>query len=155
MININWHTIPFLSLTAPLLYDIMALREEVFTLEQKCTERDLDGLDKYAIHVVGAVDNRVIATGRILPPNIYKAGKVSFGRLAIQQRFRRKGYGDELLTIIIKYIGDNYDNIPIEFSSQLYLKHFYEKYGFIACGEIYSEGGIPHIMMRNNNKQQR
>jgi ElaA protein len=152
---VTWKFIPFAQLQAAQLYAILALREEIFTFEQHCSDKDLDGLDQDAVHVVGVLGgerdisncNPIIATARILPPGAYKHGKVSFGRLAIKKEFRGKGYGDTLLEAIQQYIADKYGGIPIEISSQLYLKSFYEKHGFIAQGEVYSEGGIPHIAM--------
>jgi len=142
-------TIPWLSLSIDELYDILALREEVFALEQKCSAIDLDGLDKHAIHVIGRVKNEIAATARILLPNIYKKNKVSFGRLAIKKNTRGKGYGDKLMQIILQYIATNFNEYSIEFSAQLYLKSFYEKHGFVAFGDIYDEGGIDHIQMKS------
>jgi len=142
-----------MSLDITALYDIMALREEVFTLEQRCNEKDLDGLDKNAVHIIGTLENNIIATARILPPNIYKPDKVSLGRFAIKKTFRGQGYGDELIQNILSYIRNNYPRTPIEFSAQFYLKSFYEKYGFVTKGEVFDEGGIQHIMMTDLDKQ--
>lgn len=147
MIELN--AVPFALLTTSQLYDILTLREEVFTVEQKCTEQDLDGLDKYAVHIIGLFGNELIATGRILPPDVYKPKKVSFGRLAIKKTFRRKGYGDALMKTILQYIEKNYPNIQIDFSAQFYLKNFYAKHGFIAYGDTYDEAGIVHIAMKS------
>lgn len=144
---INWTINKFELLSNNTLYDILALREEVFTIEQKCTVIDLDGIDKRAIHVVGISENNVVATARISPPNTYKKGKVIFGRLAIKKDFRGQGFGDELMLMILQYITTNYQDIPIECSAQLYLKSFYEKYGFVSYGDVYDDGGIPHISM--------
>jgi ElaA protein len=150
MINkkIQWKILPFELITINDLYDILALREEVFALEQKCTAIDLDGLDKRAIHVIGKINEQIMATARILPPNVYLKDKVSFGRLAIKKHLRGKGFGDELMDIIFQYIKSNFPGIPIEFSAQLYLKTFYEKHGCTAFGAVYDDGGIPHIYMK-------
>ena len=106
----------FESLSNAQLYDIMALREEVFTLEQKCTERDFDGLDKKAIHV--------FAVARILPKGVYKKGVVSFGRLAVKKSHRGRGCGRETMHSILNYINRYYPGIPVRFSAQQYLKIF-------------------------------
>jgi ElaA protein len=130
------------------LYDIMALREEVFTLEQHCTVADFDGLDKQAIHVFAIDNHEIIATMRILPPNLYKPGVVSFGRLAVKKSFRGKGYAKEMMDLALKYIDDHFPKATIVFSAQLYLQKFYEGFGFKAVGDIYDEAGILHIKMK-------
>ncbi len=131
------------------LYDILALREKVFTFEQKCTDYDFDGLDKQAIHVFGKIDNTIFAAARILPPNIYKKGVVSFGRIVIKKSFRNKGYGKALMTMIMQYIREHYSNYPIEFSAQFHLKNFYGSFVCKTIGKPYDEGGIPHVKMRS------
>ncbi|MCK4608882.1 MAG: GNAT family N-acetyltransferase [Gammaproteobacteria bacterium] len=137
----------FANLESSMLYDIMALREEVFTFEQKCTERDLDGLDKEAIHIYAVENDGLFAVARILPPGVYRPNIVSFGRLAIKQSYRSKGYGKAIMCHVIQYIDRHYPDIPIEFSAQLYLQHFYEELGFKAIGDVYEEAGIAHISM--------
>lgn len=144
---INYYVIPFKSLTTTKLFDILTLREQVFTLEQKCTEPDLDDLDKQAIHAYGVINETIIVTARILPPDVYKAGIVSFGRLAVAKAFRGKGYGKDIMLQVLQFIKDNYPNIQIEFSAQQYLQKFYEDFGFKTSGESYDEGGILHIKM--------
>ncbi len=146
---IEYYITPFEFLDRATLYDIMALREQVFTFEQKCTDRDLDALDKQAIHVYGAIDDNIIATARILPPDVYKPGIVSFGRLAVNKSCRNKGYGKDIMLQVLHYIESNYPNIPVEFSAQKYLQKFYESLEFKVAGEPYDEGGIPHIKMNS------
>lgn len=138
----------FAELTPAQLYDIMALREKVFTVEQQCKDPDFDGLDKKAIHLIVIKDNKIIACARILPPGIYKKDVVSFGRIAVAAKFRRQGIGKKIMTKILTYIKKHYPKIPIEFSAQLYLKEFYEDFGFRSYGKVYDEAGIPHIAMR-------
>ena len=130
------------------LYSIMALREAVFTHEQKCTAVDLDGFDLNAIHVCAMEGNEMIGVARILPPGTYKTDAVSFGRVAIRKESRGKGYAKVIMHAIIKHIQQDFPNTLIEFSAQLYLQEFYESFGFKAEGDVYDEGGIPHINMR-------
>jgi ElaA protein len=137
----------FETLTPTQLYDIMTLREEVFTLEQHCTVADFDGLDKQAIHIFALEDSETIATMRILPPDVYKAGVVSFGRLAVKKFYRGKGYAKAMMDLALQYIAEHFSNVPIQFSAQLYLQKFYESFGFKAIGDIYEEAGILHIKM--------
>jgi ElaA protein len=143
----NYKICAFKKLTLAELYDIMALREEVFTLEQHCTVADFDDLDKQAIHVFATDGSEIIATMRILPPGLYKAGVVSFGRLAVKKSHRGKGYAKIMMDMALKYIVENFPNVPITFSAQLYLQKFYESFGFKAVGDVYDEAGISHIKM--------
>jgi ElaA protein len=47
----------------------------------------------------------------------------------------------------IEYIYDLFGSKPIKISAQLYLKKFYEDFGFLANGDPYLEDGIEHIEM--------
>jgi ElaA protein len=50
----------------------------------------------------------------------------------------------------IKAIEKLFGDAAIKLGAQLYLKKFYESFGFIQSGEIYLEDGIQHIeMMRS------
>lgn len=144
---ITWHWYKFHELSVEQLYDVMVLREQIFAHEQHCSETDLDGRDKQAIHLLGIQDNQIIAYARVLPKGVYHQGSLSFGRLAIPHKYRGKGLGKQMTQEIIDYIAKNYPNTPIKFSAQTDLQSFYENFGFHAVGEIYDEGGIPHIRM--------
>jgi len=145
--TITYKIIPFQSLTPSILYDILALREEVFTIEQQCTVADLDHLDKQAVHIIGQCENRVCVAARILPPDVYKPNVVSFGRLLVKKKFRKQGVGNELMQIIMRYIHTHHPDIPINISAQFHLKDFYAQFGFKAVGQPYDEGGILHATM--------
>jgi ElaA protein len=144
---ITWHWYKFNEFTLEQLYDVMMLREVIFTHEQHCTAEDLDGLDKQAIHLLGIQDNEIIAYARVLPKEVYHQEALSFGRLAIPNKYRGKGLGKQMMQEIVKYIAKNYPNIPIKFSAQTYLQPFYENFGFHVIGDVYDEGGIPHVRM--------
>jgi ElaA protein len=40
-----------------------------------------------------------------------------------------------------------YGNKPIKIGAQLYLKSFYESFGFVSQDDIYDEDGIDHVHM--------
>lgn len=67
-----------------LLYDMLALRETIFVVEQACIYQELDGLDKTAGHLLVAHGDTVVACLRVLPP---EAGddRVRIGRVAVSQ----------------------------------------------------------------------
>jgi len=146
-LKVTYKMIPFESLSPSILYDTLALREEVFNIEQQCNVADLDSLDKHAIHAIGQCDGIVCAVARILPPDVYKSNVVSFGRFAVKKKYRRKKLGYQLMDKVVNYINTHYPNLPIEISAQLYLKKFYTRFRFKTIGQPYDEGGILHVKM--------
>lgn len=113
MIHFNWYK--FHELTVVQLYAVLALRSEVFVVEQSCVYLDLDGKDQNALHLLGTE--------------------------------RNKGYGKQLIHEFIDYVGIHFPKTSIECSAQLYLKHFYEEFGFEVKSEPFDEDKIPHIIM--------
>ena len=56
------------------LYAILNLRQQVFILEQNCPYIDADYSDQDAFHLLGLLDNKLVAYLRAFPPNIKYAG---------------------------------------------------------------------------------
>ena len=52
------------------LYEILALRAEVFIVEQKCAYQDLDGKDVDSLHARLIENNKLCAYCRIIPPGV-------------------------------------------------------------------------------------
>ena len=50
----------FHELTVDELYDILSLRVDVFVVEQKCAYRELDDIDKKAMHVFMMEDGKIV-----------------------------------------------------------------------------------------------
>jgi ElaA protein len=63
---------------------------------------------------------------------------------------RRTGIGRELMAHAMKWSETLFGKQPIQIGAQLYLKSFYESFGFAQVGEIYDEDGIDHIHMVSN-----
>ena len=57
MISFNWYT--FNELTNHQLYDVLALRADVFVVDQRCYYLDPDGKDLSALHLLGAYNNKL------------------------------------------------------------------------------------------------
>ena len=53
------------------LYDILALRAEVFVVEQECAYQDVDGKDQKAIHIIGWDNDEIVAYARAFGPGDY------------------------------------------------------------------------------------
>ena len=146
---VTWTIVAFDELTNQQLYDIMVLREAAFTQEQSCAEIDLDGLDKDCKHLLGMDKGKIIAYARILPVGVYAENTVSFGRIVVVPDYRKQGVGREAMRHVLSYIETHYPKVPIRFSAQCYLLPFYESLGFETYGEVYDEGGIPHVAMKD------
>lgn len=154
--NIFWAFKPFSELNLTELYQILALRQKVFMLEQQDIYLDADGKDLNAIHVVGYSDNgnadkRIIAYARIIFPesNQNQQNIVSFGRVIVDKAHRGNGLAKILIQQILDYLKKDgvYSVCPIKISAQAYLIDFYKNFGFETLGEIYLDGTIPHIDM--------
>jgi len=134
----------FLELSPDELYSLLALRSEVFVVEQNCVYQDLDNKDQHAIHLLGINEHQIVAYLRIFPPD---QGPLVFGRVVTASQTRGKGYGRGLLKELLNYCEKHYPDVTIHCSAQYYLKEFYESFGFKTTGKIYNEDGIPHIAM--------
>jgi ElaA protein len=86
---------------------------------------------------------------RILPPGLAYE-EPSIGRVVSSPLFRRKGVGIELMKKAIEETISLYGQVAIKIGAQLYLKKFYESFGFVQCSETYLEDAIPHIKMIRN-----
>ena len=143
---IQWQLKQFNQLTVPEFYGIMRLRQEVFVLEQNCAFIDADGKDEYCSHLSGYRDGLLIAYARIVPPGISYT-EPSLGRIATSLKIRRTGSGKELMRKALNVVKELHGPAAIRIEAQLYLKSFYESYGFIAVGEPYILDDILHIIM--------
>jgi ElaA protein len=146
MLHWKWRT--FQELTSHELYDILSLRQDVFTHEQQCKELDIDNRDQHCIHLLGILDNKLAAYLRVLPDNIAYPGAVSFGRVATAQFARGQGIGKELINQVLMYLKDIDNSLPVIISAQQYLEKFYQAFNFETISEPYDEAGIPHIKMK-------
>lgn len=71
------------------LYYILRLRSEVFVVEQNCIYQDIDNKDQRALHVIGEVDNKIVAYTRIFKSGDYFKN-ASIGRVIVKKRYRKK-----------------------------------------------------------------
>ncbi len=146
MEKIDWSLKKFEDLSALELYEILRLRSEVFVVEQNCVFLDMDDKDQFSQHLQGRIDGQLAAVVRILPPGL-AYDEPSIGRVVSSPKFRRKGVGIELMKTAIEKTISLYGAVPIKIGAQLYLKKFYESFGFLQCSETYLEDDIPHIKM--------
>jgi ElaA protein len=143
---IKWTCVFFDSLTPHELYSIIKLRNEVFVVEQNCIFQDADDKDQKCYHFMGKAENQLAAYARLVPAGV-SYEYVSIGRIVTSPRFRNIGAGKALLDMAIQQCTLLFNEQTIKIGAQLYLKNFYESFGFIQTGDVYDEDGIPHIEM--------
>ncbi len=143
---IEWTTKHFTELTPHQLYAALQLRNEVFVVEQSCVFQDADNKDKESYHLLGYDDSVLVAYTRLVPPGIIYT-EASIGRVVTSPLVRRTGAGKQLMQESIRQTHQLFGAVPIKIGAQLYLKKFYESFGFIQDSDTYLEDGIPHIYM--------
>lgn len=144
--QIQWLLKKFVELTPYQLYAILQLRNEVFVVEQNCAFQDADDKDQNSYHLMGFVNNKLIAYTRLVPPGEFYQ-QASIGRVVTSPSVRRSGAGKELMKQSIGAVYKLFGVRPIKIGAQLYLKKFYCSFGFEQAGEVYLEDGIEHIHM--------
>ena len=143
---INWSLKKFDDLTVQELYAILRLRSEVFVVEQNCVFQDMDNKDQYSYHLMGWENNELVAYTRLVPPGVaYEFS--SIGRVITSPAARGGGVGKLLMEKSIEEAQRLFGNLPIKIGAQLYLKEFYNSFGFKQSSETYDEDGIDHIEM--------
>ena len=70
MIHFNWYK--FSELTVEQLYAVLALRADVFVVEQDGAYLDPDGKDAVALHLLGMKNDQLVAYLRLFPPDSNK-----------------------------------------------------------------------------------
>jgi len=141
----------FSELTTDELYEIIALRQEVFVVEQDCPYLDADGKDQQAWHLTGFdKDEKLIVYARIAPKGVFYENYVSISRIVSSPSVRGKGMGKKLIIESLVTIEKLFSNQEIKISAQCYLTRFYNSFGFETIGEEYLEDNIPHIAMIRN-----
>jgi len=147
MPSMKWSALPFPELSVDDLYELLALRQLVFVVEQRCPYLDCDGKDRAAIHLLGRDDDeRLVAYARLLSPGTSFA-EASIGRVVTHPAVRRTGAGRELMTEAIARTQKAFGPGPIRIGAQRYLERFYGDLGFRIASAPYDEDGIPHVEM--------
>ena len=72
--DLTWHVRRFAELTGAEVYAILALRQRVFVVEQKCCYLDADGYDQPSTHLWAQRGDAIVAYLRIVPAGLKFAG---------------------------------------------------------------------------------
>lgn len=145
--ELKWEWYRYDELPRDVLYDILALRQRVFVLEQSCAYVDADGVDRDSHHLVGrSADGCIAAYLRVVAPGV-KYAEPSLGRVITSAEARGTGAGKALMAEGIARASALYPGQPLRIGAQRYLLRFYESFGFVSTGYEYDEDGIPHTEM--------
>ncbi|MES2094547.1 MAG: GNAT family N-acetyltransferase [Actinomycetota bacterium] len=134
-------------LTREELYSILKLRTDVFFVEQRIDEEELDNRDQEPTteHLWIADAAGTAAYLRVLVDNqpAHLDARLTFGRVVV--RADRRGEG--LAQVLVARVMERYGQDSMLLHAQEYIAPLYAKFGFEAFGESYLEAGIPHISM--------
>jgi ElaA protein len=129
------------------LYRILQLRNQVFYVEQRCDDLDLDDKDQQSLHLTIYDGDILIGYARLLPPGL-SYPEMSVGRVAVSASYRGRQTGRLLMDKAIEVLETTYGKAPIKISGQRYLERFYASLGFETVSDVYLEAGIEHLKMR-------
>lgn len=146
--EINYYCLSYDELSKADLYLLLALRQEVFIVEQHCPYLDADGNDQAAYHLLGKTEKGDLATyARLLPKGVSYERYAAIGRVITAPFARGKGLGRPLMEFAVKHTQQLWEDTPIKLSAQAHLQAYYRSVGFQPVGDIYLEDGIPHLGM--------
>src|SRR5690606_34790745 len=144
--DIIWKIKEFEELSNFELYQILQLRINVFVLEQECLYPECDNKDLKGKHLMGYLNNQLVAYARLLPPGV-SYPDASIGRVVVHPQCRHLKLGNALMSKAIAQVREDFPNEDIRISAQAYLQGFYERVGFERVSEEYLEDNIPHVEM--------
>jgi ElaA protein len=134
-------------LTTNEVYAFLKLRTDVFFLEQKIDETELDDRDQEpeTRHYWIADDQGVASYLRTLvdaDPTHRDAHRL-IGRVVVRADRRGEGLSQQLLAEVIGRHGSE----PMLLHAQEYIAPLYVKFGFVPFGDVFEEAGISHLSM--------
>lgn len=144
--TIRFEARAFEALSPRALYDVLALRQRVFVVEQRCLYEDADGKDATALHVLGWEGERLVAYARVLPEGA-RFPERSIGRVVVAPEARGRGLARALMNRALAVVRDRHGDVPLALAAQSHLEPFYASFGFARRGAEYDEDGIPHVDM--------
>ena len=142
----GWRFARFDDLTAREVHDILQARAAVFVVEQTCAFQDVDGADPGCWHLFLRAGGEIVAYCRLVPPGV-KYPEPSIGRVITSKSARRTGVGREMMREAVARAEILWPNTRLRIGAQMYLKAFYEGFGFRQSSQPYDEDGILHIEM--------
>lgn len=132
----------FAELTTRELHDILALRSQVFVVEQDCVYHDIDGrdIDPTTLHLWFDNGGEIAAYVRQLDDG---DGVERIGRVVTDPAHRGQSLAAKLIADVI-----DRGHGPIVLDAQSHLADWYARFGFDRDGDEFVEDGIAHVPMR-------
>lgn len=123
--------------------DVYAIREEVFVGEQGLTgnvRNDPD--DRYSIHVLAAVGDRIVGTGR----TYFIGDQAQIAWVAVLRQYRRRGVGWAIMQRLLEACREQGVRV-VTLNAQTHALSFYEALGFESVGRRFTMSHIEHQPM--------
>lgn len=130
-------------------FEIARVRTEVFFLEQRIDEEELDERDREETteHVWISDDRGVAAYLRVVVDEQPQEGNRDARRLIGRVVTRADCRGQGLARRVIEHVIERHGHEPLALHSQSYIQPLYAALGFEPYGDEYVEAGIPHVSM--------
>lgn len=129
-------------LSAAQLYEIWRIRDQVFMVEQACTETDVDDVDLRSdcVHAwIVADDGRLRTYARAFAVG----DTLRIGRVATREEDRNRGLAGLVLDRLLSLANGR----DVTLHAQAHLADWYASRGFEVNGPEFEEAGIPHLPM--------
>ena len=134
------------------VFEMAVLRTEIFFLEQKIDEEELDAFDRHpdTLHLWRADEQGMTGYLRLVhdesAAKTHQGASWSVGRMVVRKDCRGKGLAKELLEEALALMGER----PLYLHAQEYVMPLYASMGFEEVGDTFKEAGIPHRLMVKN-----
>lgn len=129
------------------LDDAFAVRRAVFVEEQGVApERERDGRDDEAVHVLARIDGDAIGTARLRCRD-GETAKVE--RVAVRREYRGRGWGRRLMATAEAAARDRGQS-RVRLHAQTSVEAFYRDLGYETTSDVFEEAGIPHVEMEKS-----
>jgi ElaA protein len=153
--EVTWQFLPWDELSKDQLYAVLALRCEVFVVEQECPYLDVDGLDPSCTHLLGTFGPEpgagLAAYARVIPAGALHDHAASIGRIVTSTKARGRGLGQVMMAVILDHLREAGNTHPIEIEAQAHLERFYQGFGFRTISSApFLVDNILHITMRRD-----
>ena len=127
------------------IYDILALRADVFIVEQDSVYQDVDGIDKDSLHIYYEDEGHIVAYLRLIAPGAFYDEYASIGRVISNSR--GEGHASALLQEAIDISKEKYPSYNIKIEALEYVTSLYEGLGFEKVSDPYEKDDMMHVEM--------
>src|SRR2546423_8392730 len=139
---IDWKWARLDALSPRDVYEMLALRERVFIVEQNCPYQDADGRDPDAWHLLGwdspGAGKRLVACARVFEAGV-RYEELSIGRIVSAPEVRGTGVGRMIVNEAVRRCAELWPKQTIRIAAQRRLEEFYREFGFVVDGEPYMD----------------